>query len=45
VCHQQTIKLLLHQLRSLATQHDLGAAQMGFQFIQRRLSGKGLARC
>jgi hypothetical protein len=45
VRHQQTIKLLLHQFRSLAPQYDLGAPQMGLQLIQGRLSGEGLARC
>lgn len=45
VRHQQAIKLLSHQFRSLAAQYDLGAPQMGLQLIQGRLSGKGLARC
>jgi hypothetical protein len=45
VRHEQAIKLLSHQFRSLAAQHDLGATQMGLQLIQGGLSGKGLARC
>jgi hypothetical protein len=44
VRHQETVELLLDQLRRLAAQHNLRPAQMGFQFVQRRLSGKGLAR-
>jgi hypothetical protein len=34
VRHQQTVKLLLHEFRSLASQHDLCASQMGLQLIQ-----------
>ena len=34
VRQQQTIKLLLHEFRSLAPQHNLGAPQMRFQLIQ-----------
>ena len=44
VRHQQAIEFLLDQFGCLAPQHDLRAPQMGFQFIQRGLSGKGLAR-
>lgn len=32
--HQQSIKLLLHQGRSLAAQDHMGAAQMRFEFGQ-----------
>ena len=45
VGHQQPVKLLPNQFRCLAAQDDLGAPQMSFQFVQSRLSGKGLARC
>ena len=45
VRHQQAEELLANQFRRLAAQDNLGAAQMRFQFVQRRLSGKGLARC
>ncbi len=45
VRHHQSIEFLAHQVRGLAAQDDLGAAQVRFQFVQRRLSGKGLARC
>jgi hypothetical protein len=43
--HHQPVEFLAHQVRGLAAQCDLGAAQVRFQFIQRGLSGKGLARC
>jgi hypothetical protein len=36
---------LFHELRHFAPQHNLGAAQVSFQFVQGGLSGKGLARC
>ena len=45
VGHQEAIKLLPYQLRGFAAQHDPGATQVSFQFVQRGLSGKGLARC
>ena len=32
--HHEAIKLLLDEVRSFAAQHELRAAQMGFQFIQ-----------
>ena len=32
--HQQTEELLPDQFRRLAAQHDLSAAQMGFQLVQ-----------
>ena len=44
VCHHEAVKLLPHQIRSLAAEHDFGTPQMSLEFIQRRLSGKGLAR-
>ena len=43
--HQQTEELLLDQFWRLAAQYNLGAAQVGLQFVQGGLSGKGLARC
>jgi len=45
VRHQEAVKLLPNQVGSFAAQDNLGAAQVGLQFIQRGLSGKGLARC
>ena len=35
--HHQTIELLPDRVRSLTAQHYVGAAQMGFEFIQRSL--------
>ena len=35
--HQQTIELLLDQFRRLTPQYDLRPAQMGLEFIERRL--------
>ena len=43
--HDQAIELLPHQIRSLTAQDDVCAAQMSFEFVERGLSGKGLARC
>src|SRR4051794_16232906 len=37
VCHQQSIKLLPNQLRSLTAQDDLSPAQMRLELIERRL--------
>jgi len=42
---EQAVELLPHQFRRLAAQNDLSPAQVRLQFIQCRLSGKGLARC
>src|ERR1019366_8196973 len=44
VGHHEAIELLAHQIGSFAAQHDLGAAQMGLELVERSLSGKGLAR-
>jgi hypothetical protein len=41
----QSVEFLAYQVRGLTAQDDLGSTQVGFQFVQRRLSGKGLARC
>ncbi|MCC6588645.1 MAG: hypothetical protein IT168_18260 [Bryobacterales bacterium] len=41
---QQTIKLLPHQVRRLAAQDDTRTPQVSLEFIERGLSGKGLAR-
>jgi hypothetical protein len=43
--HQQAKELLPDQFRRLAAQYNLSAAQVGLQFVQGGLSGKGLARC
>jgi len=45
VRHQQTIELLPYQVRRLAAQDDACAPQMSLEFVERGLSGKGLARC
>jgi hypothetical protein len=45
VRHQQSVELLPHQVRRLTAQDDACASQMSFQFVERSLSGKGLARC
>jgi hypothetical protein len=37
VGHHEPIELLAHQIRGLAAQDDPGAAQMGFQFVERGL--------
>jgi len=37
VSHQEPVRLLPDQFRSLAAQDDLGAPQVGFQLVQRRL--------
>jgi hypothetical protein len=44
VGHHEAIKLLTHQIGGFAAQHDVGTAQMGLEFVERGLSGKGLAR-
>jgi hypothetical protein len=44
VRHQQAVELLFHEFGCLAPQHNPGTAQVGFQFVQCGLSGKGLAR-
>jgi hypothetical protein len=43
--HQEAIELLSHQIRRLTAQDDLRSPQVSFEFIERGLSGKGLARC
>ena len=55
VGHKQAPELLLHQLRRLAAEHDLSAAQMRLEFVQggfylpalvvegRQFWGRGLA--
>ncbi len=45
VRHQQTIELLPYQVRRLTAQDDTCAPQMRLEFVERGLSGKGLARC
>jgi hypothetical protein len=45
VRHQQPIKFLAYQFGSLAAQYDLCAPKMRLEFVERGLSGKGLARC
>jgi hypothetical protein len=42
--HQQAVELLFNEFGRLAAQHNLGAAQVSLQLVQRGLSGKGLAR-
>ena len=37
VRQEQPIELLTDQVRGLAAQHDLRAAQVGLQFVERRL--------
>jgi hypothetical protein len=44
MCQQQAVEFLSHQVRRLAAQDDLRSAQVGLQFVQGGLSGKGLAR-
>lgn len=44
VGHQQAVEFLPNQIGSLAAQHDVCPAQMGLQFVEGALSGKGLAR-
>jgi len=34
--HQQTVELLAHQIRRFAAQHDLGAAQVGLEFVEQQ---------
>ncbi len=45
MCHQQTIELLPYQIRRFTAEHDMRAPQMSLEFVERGLSGKGLARC
>jgi len=45
VGHHEAVELLPHQIGGFAAQDDLGAPQVRLQFVQRGLSGKGLARC
>jgi glycosyltransferase 2 family protein len=45
VRHQQAVEFLFDEFRRLASQHNLGSAQMSLQLVQSSLSGKGLARC
>jgi hypothetical protein len=42
---QQAVELLPDQVRGFAPQDNAGSSQMGFEFIESSLSGKGLARC
>ena len=35
VGHHEAIELLAHQIGSFAAQHDLGAAQMGLELVER----------
>ena len=34
VGHHETVELLAHQIGGFAAQHDMGAAQMGLEFIE-----------
>jgi hypothetical protein len=43
--HQQTVELLPYQIRCFTAEHDMRAPQMSLEFVERGLSGKGLARC
>jgi hypothetical protein len=43
--HQQAIELLPYQIRGLTAQDDICSPQVSLEFIERGLSGKGLARC
>ena len=43
--HEQAIELLPYQIRRLTAQDDLCSPQVSLELIERRLSGKGLARC
>jgi hypothetical protein len=45
VSHEQAIKLLPHQVRGLAGQHDPDTPQVSLQLVQSGLSGEGLALC
>jgi hypothetical protein len=38
VSHHEAIELLPNQVWGLAAQYDLGASQMGLEFIQRRFN-------
>jgi hypothetical protein len=41
--HQETVELLLDEFRRLTPQCDLRPAQLGVEFIEGGLSGKGCA--
>jgi hypothetical protein len=42
--HQQAVELLPYQIRRFTAQHDTRSSQMSLEFVERSLSGKGLAR-
>jgi hypothetical protein len=44
VRQQEPVAFLAHQIGRFAPQHHLRPAQVRLQFVERRLSGKGLAR-
>jgi hypothetical protein len=44
VGHHEAVEFLAHQIGGFAAQHDVSAAQMSLEFVERSLSGKGLAR-